>query len=120
MNLILADALTVDDLREALKAGNSIAYSNNNLVGKCDLLKALFTASVEFKIQRTASTQHHVNVVNRSSLPYYFKIGNKEYVLNSMGSLHITLPKDMKVADVTILNMWHGNDMHPSVTVDLK
>ena len=120
MNLILADALTVDDLRDALKAGNSIAYSNNNLVGKCDLLKALFTASVEFKIQRTASTQHHVNVVNRSSLPYYFKIGNKEYVLNSMGSLHITLPKDMKVADVTILNMWHGNDMHPSVTVDLK
>ena len=120
MNLILANALTVDDLRDALKAGNSIAYSNNNLIGKSELLKALFTASVEFKIQRTASTQHHVIVTNCSSLPYCFKIGNKEYILNSLGSLHITLPKDKNVAEVTVLNMWHGNNLHPSVTVELK
>ena len=120
MNLILAKALTVNDLRDALKAGNSIAYSNNNLVGKSKLLKALFTASVEFKIQRTASTQLHVIATNSSSLPYYFKIGNKEYILNSMGSLHLTLPKDKNVADVTVLNMWHGNNQHPTVTVELK
>lgn len=120
MNLILAGDLTTDALRDALKAGNSIAYSNNNLVGKCELLQALFTACVEFKIQRTSSTQHHINVVNRSSLPYYFKIGNNEHVLNSMGSLHITLPKDQTIAEVTVLNMWYGNDEHPSVSFELK
>ena len=120
MNLILAESLTENDIRDALKAGNSIAYGNNNLIGKIDLLKALFTASVEFKIQRTSSVQHHITVLNRSSLPYYFRIGKTEYILNAMGSLHFTMPKDQKVADVTILNMWYGNDLHPSVSIDLK
>ena len=120
MNLIFASDLTVDALRDALKTGNSIAYSNNNLVGKCELLQALFTASVEFKIQRTSSTQHHIIVVNRSSLPYYFKIGNNDYVLNAMGALHMTLPKDQTIADVTVLNMWYGNDHHPCISVELK
>ena len=120
MNLILAESLTENDIRDALKAGNSIAYGNNNLVGKIDLLKALFIASVEFKIQRTSSIQHHITVLNRSSLPYYFRIGNTDYILNAMGSLHLTMPKDQKVADVTILNMWHGNDLHPTVAIDLK
>ena len=120
MNLIFAKELTVDSLRKALKAGNNIAYSNNNLVGKSELLQALFTACVEFKIQRTDSSQYHINVVNHSSLPYFFKIRNSEHILNSMGSLYIKLPKDMKVADVTILNMWCGNDQHPSVSIKLK
>ena len=120
MNLILAGSLTENDIREALKAGNTIAYSNNNLVGRCDLLKALFEASVEFKIQRTASTQHHIIVVNNSSLPYYFKIGNNEHVLNANGTLHLTLPKDLQTFDVTVLNMWYGNDEHPAVSVELK
>lgn len=120
MNLIFAKELTVDSLRKALKAGNNIAYSNNNLVGKSELLQALFSACVEFKIQRTDSSQYHINVVNHSSLPYFFKIRNSEHILNSMGSLYIKLPKDMKVADVTILNMWCGNDQHPSVSIKLK
>ena len=87
MNLIFAKELTVDSLRKALKAGNNIAYSNNNLVGKSELLQALFTACVEFKIQRTDSSHYHINVVNHSSLPYFFKIRNSEHILNSMGSL---------------------------------
>ena len=120
MNLILAKSLTEDDIRDALKAGNSIAYSNNNLVGKCELLKALFGASVEFKIQRTSSTLHHIIAVNTSSLPYYFKIGNAEHILNANGTLHLTLPKDVQTVDVAVLNMWYGNDEHPVISVKLK
>ena len=120
MNLILAKSLTENDIRDALKAGNSIAYSNNNLVGKCELLKALFGASVEFRIQRTASTQHHIIAVNTSSLPYYFKIGNDEHILNANGTLHLTLPKDVQTVDVAVLNMWYGNDEHPVISVELK
>ena len=48
------------------------------------------------------------------------KIGKKEYILNSLGSLHLTLPKDQNIAEVTVLNMWHGNDLHPSVSFELK
>ena len=120
MNLILAENLTEKDIREALKAGNSIAYSNNNLVARYDLLEALFKASVEFKIQRTSSTQHHIIVVNSSSLPYFFKIGNNEHVLNANGTLHLTLPKDVQTFDVNVLNMWYGNDEHPVISVELK
>ena len=120
MNLILADSLTENDIHEALKAGNTIAYSNNNLIGKADLLEALFEASIEFRIQRTSSTQHHVIAVNHSSLPYYFKIGNTEHILNAMGSLHFTLNKDMQSVEVTVLNMWYGNDEHPVVSFELK
>lgn len=120
MNLILAENLTEKDIREALKAGNSIAYSNNNLVARYDLLEALFKASVEFKIQRTSSTQHHIIVVNSSSLPYFFKIGNNEHVLNANGTLHLTLPKDVQTFDVNVLNMWYGNDEHPAISVELK
>lgn len=120
MNLIIANDLTVNDLREALKAGNTIAYGDNNLIGKCELLKALFEASVEFKIQRSASTRHHVTVVNRSSLPYYVQMGGKEYVLNALGSLHFNLPVDVENVDVTVLNMWYGNNEHPVVNFNLK
>ena len=120
MNLILAENLTEKDIREALKAGNSIAYSNNNLVARYDLLEALFKASVEFRIQRTSSTQHHIIVVNSSSLPYFFKVGNNEHVLNANGTLHLTLPKDVQTFDVNVLNMWYGNDEHPVISVELK
>lgn len=120
MNLILAGSLTENDIHEALKAGNTIAYSNNNLIGKADLLEALFEASIEFRIQRTSSTQHHVIAVNRSSLPYYFKVGNTEHILNAMGSLHLTLNKDVQSVEVTVLNMWYGNDEHPVVSFELK
>lgn len=120
MNLILAKDLTASDLRDALKAGNTIAYGNNNLISKCELLEALFKASVEFKIQRTASTRHHITVVNRSSLPYYIKIDNKEYILNAMGSLHFNLPNEVENFDVTVLNMWYGNNEHPTINFNLQ
>ena len=120
MNLILAKSLTENDIHEALKAGNTIAYGNNNLVGRCDLLEALFKASVDFRIQRTSSTQHHVIAINRSSLPYYIKIGNAEHVLNANGSLHLTMGKDVMNFEVTVLNMWYGNDEHPAIAFELK
>lgn len=120
MNLILAKDLTETDLHEALRKGNTIAYTNNNLIGKSELLKELFRESVEFKIQSTTATKHHVIVTNRSSLPYYFRIGTKEYILNAIGSLHLIIPKEESTIDVMVLNMWNGNDEHPSLFVELK
>ena len=120
MNLILAKTKTVTDLRDALKAGNTISYTNNNLVGKADLLKTLFMSSVEFQTHDVIGAQRHIKVVNHSSLPYYFSVGNKEYILNALGSLHLVLPKESNVAEVEILNMWCGNDQHPSVSIQLS
>lgn len=122
MNLILAKALTENDLQEALKAGNNIAYSNNNLVGKRELLQALFAASVECRPAQTdaAAPRRRAMLVNHSSLPYYFRIGEKEYLLNAMSSLTLPVQKEETGVTVTVLNMWCGNDEHPAVTFTLK
>lgn len=120
MNLILSDDLNEKSIHEALKEGNTIAYSNNNLIGKCELLQALFESSVDFIILSTKADKHHVSVVNRSSLPYYIQIGTKSYVVNAMGSHQLSLPMGEDSISVTVLNMWYGNDEHPSISVDLK
>ena len=120
MNLILANSKTENDLCEALKAGNTIAYTNNNLIGKTDLLKSLFLSCVKFQPQDVVGAQRHIKAVNLSSLPYYFRVGDKEYMLNALSSLHLVLPKEAEIADVEILNMWCGNDQHPSVSIELS
>ncbi len=120
MTLVLAKKMTDKDIHEALKKGHTIAYGNNNLIGKCELLQALFEASVKFELQRTGSKEKHVTIVNRSSLPYYIQIGHNKYIINGLGALHIKRPKAEEEVDVTILNMWHGNEEHPTVTVKLK
>ena len=120
MTLVLAKKLNDKHIHDALKKGNTIAYSNNNLVGKRELLQALFKASVEFELQRTGSKQHSITVINRSSLPYYFQIGRNKYILEGLGSLYIKRPKGESEVKVTILNMWHGNDINPTVMVKFK
>lgn len=120
MNLILADDLNENSIHEALKAGNTIAYSNNNLIGRCELLQALFESSVDFTIQSTNDDKYHMSVVNRSALPYYIQIGTKSYVINALGSHQLSLPMGDETVVVTVLNMWYGNDEHPCISVDLK
>ena len=120
MTLIFAKHCTEKDLHKALKEGNTIAYSNNNLAGKRELLQALFEESIEVELQRTGSKQHHVTILNRSSLPYYIQIGKNNYIINALGSLHIKRPNKEHEVKVTVLNMWYGNDLHPSIYVKLK
>lgn len=120
MNLILADDLNENSIHEALKAGNTIAYSNNNLIGKRELLQALFESSVDFTIQSTGADKHHLSVVNKSALPYYIQIGTKGYVIDAMGTHQLSLPTGDETVAVTVLNMWYGNDEHPCISVDLK
>lgn len=120
MNLILADDLNENSIHEALKAGNTIAYSNNNLIGKRELLQALFESSIDFTVLNTIDDKYHISIVNRSSLPYYLRIGAKSYIIDAMGTLHMTHPMGEDSVTVTVQNMWYGNDEHPSISVDLK
>lgn len=120
MNLIIAEDFNENSIHEALKAGNTIAYSNNNLIGKRELLQALFESSVDFKIQSASADKYHVSVVNSSSLPYFLQIGTKTYIINAMGSQQLTLPVGEDVVTVSVQNMWYGNDEHLSISVDLK
>lgn len=120
MNLIIAEDFNENSIHEALKAGNTIAYSNNNLIGKRELLQALFESSIDFTVLNTIDDKYHISIVNRSSLPYYLRIGAKSYIIDAMGTLHMTHPMGEDSVTVTVQNMWYGNDEHPSISVDLK
>lgn len=120
MTLILAKECTEKALHKALLEGNTIAYCNNNLIAREALLKALFEASVSFEIQRTGSTHHYMTVKNTSSLPYYIQIGGNKYIVNAQSTLSIKRPLKETGGKVTILNMWYGNEEHPSVDVKWK
>ena len=116
MTLVFAKECTEKAIHKALREGNTIAYHNNNLIGREQLLKDLFEASMTFELQRSGSSQY-VTVKNNSSMPYYIQIGNNKYVVNALGSLAFKRPKNETAAKVTVLNMWYGNNDHPSVEV---
>ena len=120
MTLILAEECTEASLHKALKEGNTIAYCNNNLIGREHLLKALFDASVSFELQRTGSKDHYITVRNNSSLPYYIQVGGNKYIVNAQGALSFKRSNKEEKAKVTILNMWYGNNDHPSFEVSWK
>lgn len=119
MTLVLAKECTEKALHKALKEGNTIAYNNNNLIGKESLLKALFKASITFEKQRTGSTHHYITVKNLSSVPYLLQVGNSKFVVNALGSFMFKRPKSEEQLEVKVLNMWHGNDDHPTLTIHL-
>lgn len=120
MTLILAEECTEASLHKALKEGNTIAYCNNNLIGREHLLKALFDASVSFELQRTGSREHYITVRNNSSLPYYIQVGGNKYIVNAQGALSFKRSNKEEKAKVTILNMWYGNEEHPSFEISWK
>ena len=120
MTLILAEECTEASLHKALKEGNTIAYCNNNLIGREPLLKALFDASVSFELQRTGSKDHYITVRNNSSLPYYIQVGGNKYIVNAQGAFSFKRSNKEEKAKVTILNMWYGNEEHPSFEISWK
>ena len=119
MTFVLAKECTEKALHKALREGNTIAYHNNNLIGRRKLLEELFKASVTFETQRTGSTHHYITIKNNSSIPYLIQIGNNKYLINALGGLSLKRPKNEQEVKVTVLNMWHGNDLHPAIFVKL-
>ena len=120
MTLVFAKECTEKAIHKALREGNTIAYHNNNLIGREQLLKDLFEASVTFEFQRTGSSAQYVTVKNNSSMPYYIQVGNNKYIINALGSLAFKRPKNETAAKVTVLNMWYGNEDHPSFEISWK
>ena len=120
MTLVLAKECTEEAIHKALRKGNTIAYHNNNLIAREELLKGLFEASMTFELQRVGSKENYVTVKNMSSVPYLIKIGNNKYIVNALGALSFKRPKAETQLNVEVLNMWYGNNDHPIVSVKLK
>ena len=119
MTLIIAPSCDEESLHEALRAGRTIAYHDNMLIGKEDLLKALFTASVKFDVIGKSGKNKSVRITNNSSMPYTIRTGNNTIRIAPLGATVVKMAGDNGSASVTVENMWCGTERHPQITVEL-
>ena len=122
MTLILAKECTLDALYEALCAKRTIAVSGGYITAKEELLKELFLASVECTVISTNSNGSRTfSLANKSSLLYTFKTSPNALpiTLYPMQSLTLSVAKD-KTYDMTITNMFCGENVNPVINLEVK
>lgn len=122
MTLILAKECTLDALYEALCAKRTIAVSGGYITAKEELLKELFLASVECNVISTNSNGSRTfSLANKSSLLYTFKTSPNALpiTLYPMQSLTLSVAKD-KTYDMTITNMFCGENVNPVINLEVK
>jgi 3',5'-nucleoside bisphosphate phosphatase len=69
MTLIFAKEFTENGLKEALFAGRTIAYYQDNFYGNQEYLEALFKASLQIQEVRKSGNRFSVKVYNPTSIP---------------------------------------------------
>lgn len=121
MTLILANERTEEAIKEALKAGRTIAYSANMLIGEKELLEALFKACVEVRKVGTDWKKLGVVVKNNSSLPFAIsKDGKNEYIVPANGTAMLYVGRNDKVLNITVTNMLYGAGKSPRLSFKLE
>lgn len=121
MTLILAERCDEQSIHEALKAGRTIAYQANMLIGKEELLSELFKESVTVEVVGEDSKRWKVRIINHSSLPYSLRWeGKKEGAVFGQSSALLNVKKGTKELDITVTNMFYGKEKSPVVSFKLK
>ena len=116
MTIVFAKDLTLKDVREALEARRTLAYSFGVLAGEEALLKDFFEASIETKklAVNNKKKSQRVQLTNKSSIPFVVRVGKGNPVRIPGLSSVIVSAKVGKPVSCTVLNMWHGMEQHPT------
>ena len=121
MTLILAKQCDEKSILNALKAGRTIAYHANMLVGREELLKELFKESVTVEVVGEDKKNWKGRITNHSSLPYSLRWeGKKEGAVLGQSSATLNVKKDTKALDITVTNMFYGKEKSPVVSFKIK
>ena len=123
---IFAKERTEEAIKDALKAGRSLAYSAKNVMGDKQLLADLFNASIVAKVVSVSSDgEQTISLTNMSSIPYHIVRGKKGYGMHiaPFHSTTIKCKKDQKI-QYYVMNMWYAdekapNGAHPRVVITL-
>ena len=121
--LIFAKENTQEAIKEALLERRTLGYCGDNLMGKEELLKDLFNASVECKLVSNPNKgkERIFIVTNNSSYPYTLRRGRSFITLEPFKSVRLTLGKDKEGNWIEpkyyVMNMWHMDEMHPQITL---
>lgn len=122
--LIFAKENTQEAIKEALLERRTLGYCGDNLMGKEELLKDLFNASVECKLVSNPNKgkERIFIVTNNSSYPYTLRRGRSLITLEPFKSIRVTLGKDKEGNWIEpkyyVMNMWHMDEMHPQITLE--
>ena len=108
------------EVKDALLAHRTIAYSFDQMAGEESLLKALFNACITAEFVRVDSKGRNVfNLTNMSSLPFAVSIGSSNPAwIEPFSTVPFKVGTD--TVELTMMNMWCGEDKHPTVVVKLK
>lgn len=119
MTLIFAKDKSQESLRQALLDGNAIAYGWGTLSGEEALLKDLFKASVQTRVERTdAKGTRTVAITNMTSIGYTLRIeGDNPFLLDPFTTATVQVAAGEKLL-LSVENMWCGAEEHPVVELD--
>ena len=121
MTLILAKKCDEKSIKKAVFAKRTIAYAQNMLIGREDLLQELFKASVKVESLGVVGKSKRVQITNLTSLPYSFKWAKgKEGAVYGLGTTIINVPADCSELEFEVTNMHFGKDKSPKVAFKLK
>lgn len=120
MTFIMAKSCTEEDIKEALKAGRTIGYTANNLVGSEKLLAAFINEAVTCRVVAENKKKGEVtySLTNCCSIPFILHRGNSIHTLNPFTTRNFTL-KEGTLPKFVVDNMWHANEQHPTITIAL-
>lgn len=130
MTLVMAKERTAESIREALKAGRTVAWASNYLAGKEENVRALFDASVELlpshytEKKSNGNDVKHYEIKNNSDLYFELELkegsGTKSVVLYPRSAQLISAPATTSSLTYDIITTYVRSDQHLSVQLSLK
>ena len=118
MTFIMAKSCTEEDIKEALKAGRTIGYVANNLVGSEKHLAAFINEAVTCRVVAENRKKGEVtySLTNCCSVPFVLHRGKSIQTLAPFTTRNFTL-KEGSQPRFVVDNMWHANEQHPTVVI---
>lgn len=118
MTFIMAKSCTEEDIKEALKAGRTIGYVANNLVGSEKHLATFINEAVTCRVVAENKKRGEVtySLTNCCSVPFVLHRGKSIHTLAPFTTRNFTL-KEGSQPRFVVDNMWHANEQHPTVVI---
>lgn len=120
MTFVMAKSCTEEDIKEALKAGRTIGYVANNLVGRQEYLAAFINEAVNCRVIAEDKKKGEVvySLTNCCSVPFILHRGSSIHTLDPFTTRNFTL-KEGSLPKFVVDNMWHIDEEHPTVVIEV-
>lgn len=133
MTIVFAEAKTQPAIHKALAEGKTVAYFNNSVCGKEEMVKRLVEASLLFKVNDKNDKMVEVKLENLSSVPYKLKVVSCNYkqlysglelTAESLQHKTFRVPASLSELElkVEVKNAWVGGEknLECTFTIPLK